>query len=458
MEKFIIEGGNILKGEVGLCGAKNSGFKLMIAALYADEPSTLHNFSKIGDVFSTAETIRELGGEVCFAQNHVLTVSGRGLKSQNISLSSGRLSRAATYFIGPLLFRFGRVILPVPGGCKIGQRPIDRHLEGIRALGAKIEEKEGCYEISAKRLKGTTFVFPKNTHGGTDIMIIAAATAEGRTVLENAAEEPEVDDLIAFLNQMGAKIRRDDSRTIVIDGVKKLKPAEYTIMFDRNEAVTFACAALATQGDVFVRNADARKLGAFLEAVEKAGGRYEVENRGIRFYYRKPLQAVDITTRPYPGFMTDWMSLWAVLMTQAKGESIIHETIFENRFAFLKELQKMGVKVEFFNPRVDDPELVYNFNLEDDRPEYFHAAKITGPTALEATCQEITDVRAGATLMLASLIAKGRSELTGIEHVDRGYENLDDRLCSLGAKIERVANEEAISPAAEKIGQTVAGN
>ncbi|MCL5090585.1 MAG: UDP-N-acetylglucosamine 1-carboxyvinyltransferase, partial [Patescibacteria group bacterium] len=185
MDKFLISGGIPLSGEVSLCGAKNSGFKLMIASLYADGFSTLHNFSKIGDVFSTAEIINELGGEVNFGENHILQVSGKKLKKQKFSEKSGKLSRAATYFIGPLLYRFGQAILPVPGGCKIGRRPVDRHLDGIRALGAKIDIHDGFYEIRAERLQGTTFTFPKNTHGGTDVMILAAALAEGRTVLEN---------------------------------------------------------------------------------------------------------------------------------------------------------------------------------------------------------------------------------------------------------------------------------
>lgn len=438
MDKFVITGGNPISGEVSLCGAKNSGFKLMIAALYTDEATTLHNFSKIGDVLSTAQIIRQLGGKVSFGKNHILQVSGKGLTKQTFSERSGKLSRASTYFIGPLLYRFGRAIIPNPGGCRIGRRPIDRHIDGIRALGAEVKIVDDQYEITARKLKGAHFTFPKSTHGGTDIMIIAAATAEGKTILENAAQEPEVDDLIAFLNQMGAKITRLESRTIVIEGVEKLRRADYTVMYDRNEAVTFACAALGTGGDVFVLHAEEKNLTAFLEAVEKIGGGYEVERRGIRFFYKGPLTATNITTQPHPGFMTDWMSLWSILMTQAEGESVVHETIHNNRFAFVKELKKMGAKIELFNPKVNNPEEVYNFNLEDDRPEYFHAARIIGPTELKATNQEITDVRAGASLILASLIAKGKSELLGVDHVDRGYENLDGRLCSLGAKIKRV--------------------
>jgi len=366
-----------------------------------------------------------------------MQVTPRGLSRYNLSQKSGELSRAATYFIGPLLHHFGKAVIPNPGGCKIGRRPIDRHIDGIRALGAEIKVVNDRYEITAKKLKGTRFTFTKSTHGGTDIMIIAAAMAERKTILENAAQEPEVDDLIAFLNQMGAKIVRTEPRTIVIEGVDELHGADYTVMYDRNEAVTFGCVALATSGNVFVLHAEEKDLGAFLAAVKKAGGGFEIERRGIRFFYKGSLKATSITTRPHPGFMTDWMSLWSILMTQAEGESVVHETIHNNRFAFVKELKKMGAKIELFNPKVNNPEEVYNFNLEDDRPEYFHAARIFGPTKLKGTNQEITDLRAGASLMLASLIAKGKSELLGVDHVDRGYENLDGRLKSLGAEIRR---------------------
>jgi len=438
MQYFIVHGGYPLKGEVKLCGAKNSGFKLMIASLYSDKETTIRNFSKIGDIWTTAQIIEELGGKVIFENNHLLKVTGKGLFKQEFSEDKGKLSRASTYFLGPLLYRFGRALLPVPGGCKIGRRPLDRHLEGIKALGAKVETKGDYYLITAKKLKGATYRFPKNTHGGTDVMIIAACSAEGETILENAAQEPEIDDLIKFLNQMGAKIKRIKPRTILIKGVKKFKPTDFSVMPDRNEAVTFACAALATKGDVFIQKADPKVLGAFLDQLKKIGGGYQLGKKGIRFFYKKPLKACNVLTRPYPGFMTDWMGVWVVLLTQARGWSVVHETIFENRFAFVEELKKMGAKIELFNPRVPDPDAVYNFNLEDDRPEYFHAAKIYGPVKLKASKVNVTDLRAGATLILASLIAEGESEIAGGELIDRGYERIDERLKQLGAHIERI--------------------
>ncbi|PIQ70185.1 UDP-N-acetylglucosamine 1-carboxyvinyltransferase [Candidatus Shapirobacteria bacterium CG03_land_8_20_14_0_80_40_19] len=439
MDEFLITGGNTLRGKVDLCGAKNSGFKLIIASLYADQPSKIQNFSKIGDIYSTAEIIRELGGSVEFGENHSLWVSGSGLLKQEFSQTTGKLSRASTYFIGPLLYRFGKAILPVPGGCKIGRRPLDRHIEGIKVLGGEVKESGSHYEIYGK-LKGGRYRFHKNTHGGTDIMIIAAASAKGKTILENAALEPEIDDLIAFLNKMGAKIKRTKNRTIEIEGVSNFVPADHFVMPDRNEAVTFACCALATKGDVFIKQANPEMLRAFLKSVKEIGGGYETTNDGIRFFYKGNLKALNIVTSPYPGFMSDWMAMWMILMTQTKGTSIVHETIFENRFAFVSGLQKMGAKIELFNPVVPNPDEIYNFNLKDDKPGNFHAARVIGPTKLTPITMEITDLRAGASLILASLIAGGTSRLTGVEHVDRGYENLDGRLKTLGADIKRIKN------------------
>ena len=437
MDKFLITGGLPLKGEVSLCGAKNSGFKLMIASLYSSELCTIKNFSKIGDIYSTAEIIKELGGTVSFGENHTLQSCGKGLIRQKFSEKTGKLSRASTYFVGPLLYHFGKTILPIPGGCKIGRRPLARHIEGMKVLGANVKILDDQYEISGK-LKGGNFRFSKNSHGGTDVLIIAAAAAEGKTVLENAAAEPEVDDLINFLNAIGARIKRVEPRTIVIEGTQEFHSTDYSVMPDRNEAVTFACGALATKGDLFVKDANPEVLGAFLDSVEKIGGGYEIKSDGIRFYYKGNLKALNIVTKPYPGFMTDWMAMWMILMTQTKGECIVHETIFENRFAFVEGLKKMGADIELFNPIVPNPDEIYNFNIGDDKSKNFHSAKVAGPSILQGINQEIFDVRAGASLILASLIAQETSELSGVEHVDRGYENLDGRLRDLGADIKRI--------------------
>ncbi len=439
MSKFIINGGRQLKGAVRLGGAKNASFKIMIASLLAKGESRLLNFSKIADVEITQKIIEALGAQVKQAGERTLFINGSRITTAVLPKDLGLASRASTMFIGPLLSRLKRAVVPMPGGDKIGKRPLDRHFAGLEALGAKVQFINGVFEVTANRLHGTYFKFPKKTHTGTETLIMAAVTAEGKTILDNASEEPEIDDLMAFLKLMGAKIRRNKPHQIEIDGVKELKPAIYKIMPDRNEAVSYAIAAIATKGDIIVENAEPKHLQTFLEKLQAVGGGYEIGNYGIRFYYKGRLKAIDIITEPHPGFMTDWQPLWSILATQSHGTSTIIEAVHVNRFQYAPYLQKMGAKISFIQPTVDNPEHFYNFNLEDDRPEYFHALKIKGPTTLKAIKAKIPDLRAGATLVIAGLIARGETELSGIEHIDRGYEELDQRLLELGANIKRIA-------------------
>lgn len=438
MAKFVIRGGKPLKGAVRVGGAKNSSFKLMIASLLAQGESKLLDISRISDVETTKEVIKVLGGKVKSPGKGTIFVNPDNIKTYKIPREFGYKSRASIMFAAPLLDRFGQAFLPFPGGDQIGRRPIERHLEGLKALGVKVKLTNSFVQLSCRQLKGTRYRFAKNTHTGTETLIMAAVKAKGTTILENTALEPEVDDLIEFLNEMGARIKRLPNRRIKIEGVTKLKGKIHKAIPDRNEAVSYACAALATKGDVIIENAEEEHLKAFLEKVKETGGCFETGCYGMRFWYARPLKATDITTSPHPGFMTDWQPLWATLMTQAKGRSKIIETIHTNRLGFTLNLIKMGVKIELFNPKVVDPEKFYNFNLEDDRPEYFHAAKVFGPTPLKGIDLFIPDIRAGATLTLAALIAKGKSTLSGIEHIKRGYEDLDLRLKELGADIKRV--------------------
>ncbi len=438
MVKFVIEGGYPLKGSVALAGAKNSGFKLVIASLLAESPSEIVGYSRIGDIEITQKIIESLGGRI-EGTNHHLKVFSKSLSSFTVPPHLGKISRACSFFVPPLLLRFGQAVFPIPGGDKIGPRPINLHLAGLEALGATVKIKNKLYQIDAPQgLKGNKFRFEINTHTGTETLLMAAAFAKGRTVLENAAEEPEVDDMIVFLNKMGAKIKRTGERKIEIQGVSRFKGAQHEVMPDRNEAVTFGVAALATMGDVFVERAKPEHLQAFLEKAKECGGGYQVTPRGIRFWRNNELQATQVKTLPYPGFMTDWQPLWAVLMTQAKGESEIIETIHNFRFNYVKKLKAMRAKIKPFNPKVKNPARFYNFPLEDECKDYYHGIKIKGPTPFKGTRITIPDIRAGATLTLAALIAQGKSTLTGIEHVDRGYENLDERLRQLGARIKRV--------------------
>lgn len=438
MSKFQITGGNPLYGSVRLGGAKNASYKLMIASLLCQGESRLLNFSHIQDVQATREIIDSLGAKTANAGERTLFINASNLTSHHIDDQYGPKSRSSNMFIPVLLHRLGKASVPSPGGDKIGKRPLDRHFKGLEAMGAKIITQKGRISVEAEALHGTHYKFAKNSHTGTETLIMAAVLAKGETILENAALEPEVDDLINFLNQMGAIIRRRPGRLIKIEGVKKLKPTIYSIMPDRNEAVSYACAAIATKGDVIVENAQAQHLQAFLDKLDEIGAGYELGNYGIRFFYKGKLTATDLETQPHPGFMTDWQPLWTVLATQTQGESIIHETIFPNRFQHVEGLKKFGAKIIYFQPQLDQPNKVYNFELENDLPGTKHAIKIIGPTQLSATNFDVYDLRSGATLVFAALTAKGTTLLNNVELIDRGYESFDDRLRSMGAEIIRL--------------------
>jgi UDP-N-acetylglucosamine 1-carboxyvinyltransferase len=447
MEKFIINGGRRLKGVVSVSGAKNVALKALVAACLTDEEVIIKNVPLISDFMVMVEIIRELGGEVKI-KGHVATIQMKKFKKERISLDEGAKIRTSAMFMAPLLARTGIAIIPNPGGCRIGARPIDRTIKGIRALGvsAKYNSKDGFFYLKidkdkAKKWKKVIHKFDKSTHTGTETMILTSVLFCGVTVLKNAAEEPEIDELINLLTAMGAKITRSGKREITIDGVDSLHGAAFTIGPDRNEIVTFAVVGILTKGDIFIKDAHNVDLEAFIKKLEGAGGGIENRRDGIRFYYKGILRKTDITTSFFPGFMTDWQGPWAVLMTKAHGESAIHETIYESRFGYVKELRKMGANISFFNPNVGKPEDIYNFNLSDRVPDYYHAIRVKGNTKLHNAVVEISDLRAGATLVLAGLAAKGQSVIFGVEHLDRGYEDFEERLKSLGANIKRVKDE-----------------
>lgn len=442
MEKLVIRGGKKLKGIISVSGAKNVALKAFVAACLTKDEVVIENVPLITDIFVMADIIRELGGKVDFT-DHAAMIRLKDLKSDKIFLDRAAEVRTSFMFLAPLLARKKAAIIPNPGGCRIGARPIDRVIKGLKKMGVSIKynSKDGYFHSFTKDgLKGTTYRFSKNTHTGTEALILSAVLAKGKTILENAAEEPEIDELIKLLNLMGAKIKRIKPRTIEIQGVKKLHGAKIRINPDRNEVVTFAVAAILTGGDVFVKDIGVSGLVEFITELEKAGAGFEVKDGGIRFYYKKPLSATKVTTAPYPGFMTDWQAPWAVLMTKASGESIIHETVYESRLGYARQLRKMGARVKFFNPEIKNPRDVYNFNMGDDNNLY-HALKIKGPTELHNAVVRVTDLRAGATLVLAALSAKGESIVLDIEHLDRGYEDFDKRLNKLGASIERISDE-----------------
>lgn len=422
-----------------MSGAKNVALKLIVASLLTDEEVIINNVPRISDLFILLEIIKDLGVSVSFA-DHALTIQAKQLSDYEIPLDAGARIRASSIFIAPLLARLGKVLIPNPGGCRIGARPVDRTIDGLTKMGASIRyvSQDGYFHAQTKGLVGTNYKFAKNTHTGTETLLMAAVLARGKTVIENAAQEPEVDELIAFLNSMGGKITRQD-RTITVYGVGKLHGTQFTVSPDRNEVVTFAAAAAICGGDIIVKNAKKQDIMAFLDTFKKAGGKWrELSNGGLRFWLESSLTATNVQTSPHPGFMTDWQGPWAVLMTQAKGTSIIHETVYENRFGYVEELRKMGAHIELFNPEENFPKNFYNFNISDDKDGYFHGAKVTGPAKLHNAILNISDLRAGATLVLAALAARGESVIFGVEHLDRGYEAFEERLSSLGADIKRV--------------------
>lgn len=443
MEKLVVNGGKKLEGEVSILGSKNVALKVLVAACLTSEEVVVENVPIISDFVTMANIIEHLGGDVKF-KDHTVSVRMKSFSSEKISLAEAADIRTSYMFLAPLLARLGQAIIPNPGGCRIGARPIDRVVDGLKKMGVKIkyDSKDGYFHaVSPKGLNGTTYKFDKNTHTGTETMIIAASLAKGKTILENAAQEPEIDELIGLLNRMGAKIVRVKPRRIVINGVENLHGARFRIVPDRNEVVTFAVAAILTEGDILIRDIKKKGIEEFLELLKACGGGFKEKKEGIRFFYKGPLRSVEVKTSAYPGFMTDWQGPWAVLMTKANGTSIIHETVYENRFTYVDELRKLGAHIVLFNPSVKNPAKFYNFNIKDDNGKNFHAAKITGPTVLHNGIVNITDLRAGATLVLAALAAKGESVLIDVEHLDRGYEQFDKRLRGLGASIKRVKEE-----------------
>lgn len=438
--KMIVEGGVPLRGSVTVSGSKNASIKMIAASLLTDEEVILTNVPEIKDVELIKTMASHLGVKVESSAPHKLKLKADNITTTTVPLTLGLPSRSSVIFLGPLLARFGKAAFPQPGGDMIGQRPIDRHLDALVQLGAKMEYVDGVYRGESAKLKGQTIVFRRNTVMGTENAILAATLAEGETVIINAAQEVEIDDLILLLNKMGAKITRND-RSIRIEGVSKLHGAEHEIIPDRNEAVTFAVAGLVTDGDVILEKVHPPHLTAFLAKLDKLGASFTSERGSLRVWKEKAktFLPINIETSPHPGFMTDWQQPFSLLLCLASGESTIYETIYANRFEYVKELNRMGANIVLLTP--DEAKLP--LKLDDDsydidklgQPKLI--ARIKGPTTLSGKKLSISDLRAGATLVLASLMANGRSEISGLEQLDRGYEGFDEKLRSLGAKLSR---------------------
>ncbi|MDD3532139.1 MAG: UDP-N-acetylglucosamine 1-carboxyvinyltransferase [Candidatus Shapirobacteria bacterium] len=443
MSKFIITGGQPLVGAVRLGGAKNASFKIMIASLLLKGRSRLLNLAKIGDVELTRQIIESLGAKTIPCGERTIFIEPNGLKEWQVPTRFGDVSRSTLLFIPPLIKHFGKAQIPFPGGDKIGQRPIERHLEGFTALGGQYQFQKNKIFLSAPQgLRGTHYRFAKNTHTGTENLIMLAILAQGKTILENAALETEIDDLIYFLNSAGAKITRLAGRKIRIIGTpEKMFGRTHAVMPDANEAASYACAALITKGDIAIEGAKKKDLAILLEKISQAGGAFKIYSWGIRFWWKGDLRAVNVTTRPFPGFKTDWQPLWTSLATQMVGTSQITETIYEDRFGFVDPLKKMGAKIKFFQPKVVNPEKFYNFNYQEADPRFYHGIKVTGPTPLHGAHFQAVDLRHGATLTIAALAAQGTSQIDNAQVIDRGYEDLGLKLKELGGNIKIINND-----------------
>lgn len=442
MDTFVVHGKTSLQGDFTVAGAKNVALKALVTSLLTDDPIELTNVPDIRDVHLMLDVLESLGVTHAW-KNGIVTIQNGKTQSYTVPLEVGARLRTSSMVLGPLLARYGQAKIPNPGGCRIGARPIGRHIEGIRAMGSSVEysSSDGFFHAKSDHgLHGAAVSFLKNTHTGTETIILAAVLAKGKTVITNAAEEVEVDDLIALLTAMGAKISRTAPREITIEGVHQLHGATHQIMPDRNEEVTAAVAAYVTGGSITVHNSRRDTIGEFLKYCKLAnGGVEEIDNTTTRYFYNGALVATDVITQIHPGFMTDWQAPWAVCMTQAAGVSTIFETVFENRFSYVAELVKMGADIEFYDPKVANPAEFYNFDYTDGMSMSSQAVRITGPVSLHNAIMTMGDLRAGATLLIAAMAAEGESVISGVEQIDRGYEHIEDRLNALGAKITRIS-------------------
>ncbi len=438
---YHIIGGKKIKGEIEPSGAKNAALKLMTAGLLFDKPVVLKNIPHIGDVRTLIDLIKDLGGSIDFIEKNILRVDGLSLKKNKVNLFFGSKVRVSFLLFAPLLFRFGECYIPNPGGCRIGARPIDRIIEGMKSLGIKVVYSSTTGYYHAKMIKKPKgyYRFPKPSHTGTELLILLSVlSANNQVVIDNAALEPEIDDLINFLNLAGGKIKRVGHK-IIAEGVEKLKLNHpYAIIKDRNEVITYVSLALATKGEIYINNFSDNLIEIFNKKIKATGNTFKkLKNNCLYFKAKNEFKAVSLETQPHPGFMTDWQPNWAILMTQAQGTAIIHERVFENRFSYVEELRKLGAKITLFQPKVIHPEKFYYFNYQPST-QYFQAIKITGPQKLHGGVINIADLRAGASLAVAALVAQGESIINDIKILERGYEDFENKIKSLGGEIKKI--------------------
>ena len=419
MDKFVIRGGNPLLGTIRVSGAKNAALPAMAAAILTDEPIVLENIPQVRDIETTRKLLAEMGAQVELGYGraqHRTTICCRTLTTPEASYELVKQMRASSLVLGPLVARCGRARVSLPGGCAIGARPIDLHVKGLERLGATITQEHGYIEASAKRLRGAEIVFDKITVTGTEDLLMAATLAEGETILQNCAREPEVADLADLLNKMGAQIEGAGTSTIRIKGVAKLRGAKHRIIPDRVEAGTFIIAGALTGGDLNVTGCDPSHLAVVLQKLKEVGVRTASSVDSVRVVGDGPLNSADIVTEEYPGFPTDMQAQYMALATQADGTSVIAENIFENRFMHALELVRMGA----------------NIKIEGRR------AIVKGKSPLSAAAVLASDLRASASLVLAALVADGETIVDRVYHIDRGYEHIEEKLRGVGAQIRRI--------------------
>jgi UDP-N-acetylglucosamine 1-carboxyvinyltransferase len=419
MDKFVIRGGTPLLGTVRVSGAKNAALPAMAAALLTDEPVVLENVPHVRDIETTRKLLSAMGAEVELGYGraqHRTTICCGTLNSPEASYDLVKTMRASTLVLGPLVARCKQARVSLPGGCAIGARPIDLHIKGLEQLGAKITQEHGYVEASAQRLRGAEITFDKITVTGTEDLLMAATMAEGETVMQNCAREPEVADLADLLNKMGARIEGAGTATIRIKGVQKLHGAKHRIIPDRIEAATFIIAAALTDGDLNIDECEPRHLDALLQKLRDTGIKTKVEQNSVRVQRNGELRAADVVTEEYPGFPTDMQAQYMALATQAEGTSVITENIFENRFMHALEMVRMGANI-----RIDG-----------------RRAVVRGKTPLSGAAVLASDLRASASLVLAALVAEGETIIDRVYHIDRGYENIEEKLRGVGAQIRRI--------------------
>lgn len=417
MDKLLIQGGRPLKGEVVISGAKNAALPILCASLLTADPLSLENVPELRDIGTTLRLLERLGVKYRNGRDRHVELDASQVSSIEAPYDLVKTMRASILVLGPLLARFGEARVSLPGGCAIGQRPVDQHIKGLAAMGAEISIEHGYVVARAKRLKGATIRTDMVTVTGTENLMMAAVLADGRTVLENAAREPEVTDLAELLIKMGARIQGHGTDRIVIDGVDRLHGASHRIVPDRIEAGTFLCAVGATGGDILLRHTAAHTMGAILDKVREAGVTIEEGDDCIRASMNRRPKAVSFRTQEYPGFPTDMQAQLLALNSLAEGTAVVVETIFENRYMHAPELSRMGARIE----------------VEGD------TAVVTGVPRLSGANVMATDLRASASLVIAGLAAEGETRVDRIYHLDRGYERMEEKLCKLGADIRRIS-------------------